>query len=43
MSSAPVPAGLDTLLLCYCTGLTIGRLRAACQENRWPLPGMERT
>jgi len=33
----------DRLLLCYCTDLTIGQLREACREGRWPLPGKERT
>ena len=31
------------LLLCYCTSLTIGELRAACAAGRWPLPGKEQT
>lgn len=43
MTSARLPEDADALLLCYCTGLTIGGLRAACREGRWPLPGMERT
>ena len=30
---------LDGLLLCYCTGLTIGELRQACGQGRWPVPG----
>ena len=29
---------LDGLLLCYCTGLTIGELRQACGQGRWPVP-----
>ena len=33
----------DELLLCYCTMLTVGELRRACAEHRWPLPGKERT
>lgn len=42
---APDPAsGLaDGLLLCYCTGVTVGDLREACRAGRWPLPGKERT
>jgi hypothetical protein len=38
-----VPASLDDTLLCYCTGLTIGQLRAACAAGRWPLADKERT
>jgi hypothetical protein len=33
----------DPLLLCYCTDLTIGELRRAVQEGRWPLAGKELT
>jgi len=33
----------DDLLLCYCTMLTIGQLRAACNAGRWPLDGKENT
>ena len=33
----------DTLLLCYCTNLTIGELREACRARRWPPPDKERT
>ena len=33
----------DSLLLCYCTNLTVGDLREACQAGRWPLEGKERT
>ena len=33
----------DAILLCYCTNLTVGELRAACQEGRWPLADKERT
>ena len=33
----------DGLLLCYCTNLTVGELRKACQAGRWPLSGKERT
>ena len=43
MSVDPIPDQLDPLLLCYCTNLTIGELRQACQSGTWPLPGKERT
>lgn len=43
MTDEGVPTELDTLLLCYCTHLTIGELRKACGAGRWPLPGKERT
>jgi len=33
----------DTILLCYCTALTIGELRRACESGTWPLPGKEQT
>jgi hypothetical protein len=33
----------DALLLCYCTGLTIGELRRACESGTWPVPGKEQT
>ena len=33
-----VPGKLDGVLLCYCTGLTIGELRVACGQRRWPVP-----
>jgi hypothetical protein len=39
MSAASVPDELDGLLLCYCTGLTIGELRQACEQGCWPPPG----
>ncbi|HKX04125.1 MAG TPA: hypothetical protein VJX71_16650 [Methylomirabilota bacterium] len=26
----------DALLLCYCTGLTVGELRESCRLDRWP-------
>jgi hypothetical protein len=42
-SRVPPPASDDVALLCYCTSVTIGELRAACKEGRWPLPGKERT
>jgi hypothetical protein len=34
---------LDAELLCYCTGVTFGDLRAACDSGRWPPVGKERT
>ena len=33
----------DDLLLCYCTHLTIGELKAACRRGGWPPPGKERS
>ena len=39
--SEPAPDELDGVLLCYCTGLTIGELRRACVWAFWPTPGME--
>jgi len=33
----------DDLLLCYCTMLTVGQLRAAWAAGRWPLPEKENT
>jgi hypothetical protein len=33
----------DSLLLCHSTMLTVGGLRAACRDGRWPLPDKERT
>lgn len=38
-----LPASLDAVLLCYCTNLTVGELRQACQAGRWPLPDKERS
>jgi hypothetical protein len=43
VTTPALPPDADALLLCYCTGLTVGALHAACREGRWPLPGMERT
>jgi hypothetical protein len=40
---AAVERTADTDLLCYCTGLTFGELRAAYRRGRWPAPGKERT
>ena len=37
------PEPTDDLLLCYCTMLTVGQLRAACRAGRWPLSGKENT
>jgi hypothetical protein len=31
------------MLLCYCTNLTVGELREACRDGRWPLANKERT
>jgi hypothetical protein len=39
--SAPEPR--DDLLLCYCTGLTVGELRRACAQGRWPLADKDAT
>ena len=33
----------DSLLLCYCTHLTIGELREACRAGKWPPAGKEQT
>ena len=33
----------DSLLLCYCTGLTMGDLRESCRLQRWPPASKERT
>jgi hypothetical protein len=41
VSGGPLPEELDGLLLCYCTGLTIGELRLACAQGRWPTAGKE--
>jgi hypothetical protein len=40
---AALDAALDAELLCYCTDLTFGALRAACAQGGWPLPGKERS
>jgi hypothetical protein len=34
---------VDSMLLCYCTNLTIGQLREACLAGTWPLADKERT
>jgi len=33
----------DQLLLCYCTNLTLGELKAACRRGDWPPIGKERS
>jgi hypothetical protein len=43
MSAGTLPEHLDDLLLCYCTGLTVGEVRRACGDGRWPPPGKERS
>lgn len=40
---AGLDASLDGELLCYCTDLTFGALRAACERGAWPPPGKERS
>jgi len=40
---AALDPGIDAELLCYCTRLTFGELRAACAANAWPPAGKERT
>jgi hypothetical protein len=34
---------VDSLLLCYCTNLTVGELRRACLAGAWPPADKERT
>ncbi len=34
---------VDSMLLCYCTNLTVGALREACQAGQWPPTDKERT
>jgi hypothetical protein len=42
--TAPAWDELDgSILLCYCTNLTIDEVREACRTHRWPLAGKERT
>ena len=43
MSAASAPDELDGVLLCYCTRLTIGELRRACAQGRWPTRGKEQS
>ena len=43
MTDAAPPELSDALLLCYCTGLTIGELRRACESGSWPPSGKEQT
>lgn len=38
--ASPLDAS-DGLLLCYCTGLTLGELRASCRLAGWPPSGRE--
>lgn len=33
----------DSLLLCYCTGLTMADLQESCRLKRWPPASKERT
>lgn len=33
----------DSLLLCYCTNLTLGELREACRARQWPPTKKEQT
>jgi hypothetical protein len=39
----PLDPALDGELLCYCTSLTFGELRAACARGAWPPAGKEET
>ena len=43
MTGDPPLAAFDSLLLCYCTSLTVRELREACAAGRWPLPGKEQS
>jgi hypothetical protein len=44
MSVPAAPEELsDAILLCYCTALTIGELRRACESGTWPPVGKEQT
>lgn len=40
---AGLDSALDRELLCYCTMLTFGQLRAAAVAGQWPPVGKERT
>jgi hypothetical protein len=42
-AATPQPEPDDDLLLCYCTMVTLGDLRAACRTGQWPLRGKENT
>lgn len=42
-ADGPVPANLDSHILCYCTDLTIGEFRKALHEGTWPISGKENT
>ncbi|HEV8585466.1 MAG TPA: hypothetical protein VGT02_10915 [Methylomirabilota bacterium] len=41
--SVTTPMPRDGDLLCYCTDLTVGELRLACEDGRWPLADKIRT
>ncbi|HEU4369328.1 MAG TPA: hypothetical protein VFV05_13990 [Methylomirabilota bacterium] len=43
MSSRALDPALDAELLCYCTNLTFGELRAACAQDAWPPADRART
>jgi hypothetical protein len=43
MTTGGLPESLDSVLLCYCTKLTVGELRRACETGRWPLSDKERS
>ena len=40
---AVLDPSLDAEILCYCTDLTFGALRSACERGAWPPAGKERT
>ena len=41
MTAAPeIP---DSLLLCYCTNLTVAEVREACRTRKWPPAKKEQT
>jgi hypothetical protein len=41
--TASLDTALDPEILCYCTRLTFGELRAACAAGTWPTTGKEQT
>ena len=43
MTAPTLSAPHDTDLLCYCTLLTVGELRAACERGHWPLAWLSRS
>ena len=43
MSADAAPELPDSLLLCYCTHLTMDELRQACRGRTWPPAGKEQT